>query len=152
MRLNHMVIVTQEMGPSIRFFREVMGLPVRGDERYAEVDAGGLTTSLMPEAPVLVAQPPQRVILQVEVEDVAAAAASSRERGAAIRREPACTDWGTKSASVAGPGGLVTELYRWEQGESAGDEPPQVMPTCGVVFSGTPLTRVWQMDYVIHCN
>ena len=77
MKLNHLSVITPDMPAAIHFFRDVMALPVTGDEGYAEVKAGDLVFSLMPSALVPLDRP-QGIILQFEAEDVPARLLAAR--------------------------------------------------------------------------
>ncbi|QBD75271.1 VOC family protein [Ktedonosporobacter rubrisoli] len=118
MKFNHFAVITTEMKSAIAFFRDIMELPVSGDEGYAEVDAGGFVFSLMPNALVPLTGQPQGIILQFELEDVASRAERIQQRGGKLLYGPRVTDWGTESVFVAGPAGLVIELYRWRQDQT----------------------------------
>jgi hypothetical protein len=39
----------------------------------------------------------------------------ARARGGQITLEPVDTDWGTTSAYVSGPHGVLVELYEWRK-------------------------------------
>lgn len=119
MKLNHLSIITPNMPEAITFFRDILELRVEGDEAFAEVQTGGLMVSLMSTAMVPTGRP-QGVILQFEVDNVPARVERVLGRGGRILRDSDLTIWGTESAFVAGPDGLVVELYRWEDGATEG--------------------------------
>ena len=107
---------TNEQNADIaRFFSDVLDLPLSGDasDGYAEVDAGGMTVALHRGAPVADVRPHGGTLLQCSTDDVRAEVAAIRSRGGDIVKGPFDTDWGTTSAYVAGPHGVLVELYQW---------------------------------------
>ncbi|MCS6839223.1 MAG: VOC family protein [Roseiflexus sp.] len=95
------------------FFRDVVGLTVRvEDARFAELDGGAITIMLSPGALVPV-QEAAGVILHIQVEDVESAIERARHAGVTVVLEPTRTDWGTESAMIAGPEGIIVDFYRW---------------------------------------
>ncbi len=52
------------------------------------------------------------VILHFRVGDVDQAVERARSIGATVLLEPATTDWGWESAMIAGPEGIIVDLYR----------------------------------------
>ncbi|GAB3415239.1 VOC family protein [Flindersiella endophytica] len=112
MYLDHATLIVSDVAKAVAYFRNVLGFAVHGDgDGYAEVDLGTLVCGLMSDAMVPV-KPAEGVILQVRVEDVAGTLRTVQQRGANVLLEPTTTDWGTESAMVAGPDGIVVELYR----------------------------------------
>jgi len=51
-------------------------------------------------------------VVEVRVDDVQQAVDAVRAAGGRVLVEPVLTDWGTISAFVEGPDGLVVEYYR----------------------------------------
>lgn len=104
-----------------RFFADVMNLPVRGEPAagYAEVDAGVATLALHRG---LLAQslvtPLGGVLLQLGCGDARAEVDALRARGADVALEPVDTDWGTTSAYVRGPHGVLVEVFSWRPDQS----------------------------------
>jgi catechol 2,3-dioxygenase-like lactoylglutathione lyase family enzyme len=112
MYLDHATLIVSDVSKAVAYFRDVLGFAVHGDgDGYAEVDLGTLVCGLMSDAMVPV-KPAEGVILQVRVDDVAGSLQAVQQRGAEVLLEPTTTDWGTHSAMVAGPDGIVVELYR----------------------------------------
>ena len=64
-------------------------------------------------APVEDVRPHGGTLLQCSADDVRAEVEAIRSRGGEVAREPFDTDWGTTSAYVAGPHGVLVELYQW---------------------------------------
>ncbi len=113
--LDHLALVTatREANAEVaEFFRDVLGMPVHGDaiDGYAEVDAGVITVSLHTGAMADLG-PIGGTLLQLRCPDVRREAEAIRGRGGQILLEPVQTDWGTLTAYVAGPHGVVVELY-----------------------------------------
>ncbi|MEV6284613.1 VOC family protein [Kribbella sp. NPDC051770] len=115
MRLNHLSLLTdtdaknQEIAD---FFGQVLGLPVRGNagEGYAEIDAGDIVVSLHRGALIDDYGPLGGTLLQFETEDVHGDIEAIRGRGGKVVLEPMETDWGSTSAYVAGPHGVLVEI------------------------------------------
>jgi predicted enzyme related to lactoylglutathione lyase len=117
LHLNHLSLLTDtnEKNQEIAdFFANVLGLPVRGNagEGYAEVDAGDLVVSLHRGALIDDYGSLGGTLLQFESEDVAADIEQIRARGGKVALEPMETDWGSTSAYVAGPHGVLVEVCR----------------------------------------
>nr|BBH86069.1 lactoylglutathione lyase [Thermosporothrix sp. COM3] len=112
MKLNHLSIIPTDMERTISFFQKELNLPVKGDASYAEVNTGDIIISLSPSAAVPTERP-QGVVLQFEVDNVVATLEQVRARGGWVLRDPELMPWGTESAYVAGPDGLIVEFYRW---------------------------------------
>jgi predicted enzyme related to lactoylglutathione lyase len=95
------------------FFSGVLGLEVSGDaaEGYAEVKAGATTIALHHGAMVDDVAPLGGTLLQSRSDNVRADIEAIRARGGKIALEPTTTDWGTTSAYVAGPHGVLVELF-----------------------------------------
>jgi predicted enzyme related to lactoylglutathione lyase len=97
------------------FFAGVLGLEVSGNagEGYAEVKAGAMTIALHTGAMIDDFGPHGGTLLQFSSDDVRADVEEIRRRGGKIVLEPTETDWGTTSAYVAGPHGVLVELYKF---------------------------------------
>lgn len=112
MKLDHIDLIVEDVPAATTFFREVLGLQVVAeDTRFAELDGDGVKLLLSPEA-MVPARPVGGVILHFQVEDVVAAAAHARDRGATILKDVFQTDWGWESVLIAGPEEIVVDLYR----------------------------------------
>ena len=115
-RLGHVILYVSDLDVSVRFYRDVAGLPHRfTDAGYAEFGTG--TTRLavyerrragvhgMPGQPL---RPAGEVVLVVD--DVDAVAAALRDRGVPLMSEPADRPWGHRTLHVADPDGFVVEF------------------------------------------
>jgi predicted enzyme related to lactoylglutathione lyase len=93
------------------FFSGVLGLEVDGNagEGYAEVKAG-VTIALHRGAMVDDFGAHGGTLLQFTSDDVRADIEEIRRRGGKIALEPTDMDWGTTSAYVAGPHGVLVEI------------------------------------------
>jgi lactoylglutathione lyase len=114
--LDHLGIITatnEENAEIAAFFGDVLGLAVNGDagEGYAEVSTGGPTIALHRGAMVDDVRPHGGTLLQFRSDDVKAFVAQARDRAAIIAVEPLLTDWGTESAYIQGPHGILVEVY-----------------------------------------
>jgi catechol 2,3-dioxygenase-like lactoylglutathione lyase family enzyme len=64
MQLNQLDLIVSDVPKATAFFRDVLGLSVRiAEERFAELDAGGFTLMLSPDAMVPTPTPAAGVIL-----------------------------------------------------------------------------------------
>jgi predicted enzyme related to lactoylglutathione lyase len=113
MKMNQLDLIVRDVPGATAFFRDVLGLTVRfAEERFADLDAGGFTLMLSPDAMVPTPTPAAGMILHFQVEDVAQALSAARSRGAKVLMEPTLTGWGTESAMIAGPEQVIIDLYR----------------------------------------
>lgn len=120
MSLRSLDLIVRDVPAAATFFREVLQLPLRASgERYAEVDTGGITIMLSPDA-LVPTEPARGLILHFEVSDVRSSVEQARERGAVVLRELTVTDWGWESALLQGPEDIVIDLFR----VVAGGTPP----------------------------
>jgi len=93
MRLNQLDIITRDVHGSVAFFRDALGLVVEAeDDRFAQLDAGGFTLMLSPDAMVATGQA-DGVILHFEVEDVQEATTRAEAASATVLLAPTKTDW-----------------------------------------------------------
>jgi len=97
------------------FFTGVLGLEISGTARegYAEVKAGAITIALHTGAMIDDFGAHGGTLLQFRSDDVRADIEEIRGRGGNVVLEPVDTDWGTTSAYVAGPHGVLVELYKF---------------------------------------
>lgn len=110
---NQIDLIVRDVPAATSFFRDVVGLTVRvEDARFAELDGGAITIMLSPDALVPI-QEAAGVILHIQVDDVEGALEHARRAGATVVLEPMRTEWGTESAMIAGPEGIVVDFYRW---------------------------------------
>lgn len=118
LRFDHLGLLTdtREKNQDLAdFFAGVLGLEVSGNagEGYAEVKAGAMTIALHTGAMIDDFGPHGGTLLQFSSDDVRAEVEEIRRRGGKIVLEPTETDWGTTSACVAGPHGVLVELYKF---------------------------------------
>ena len=94
-----------------------LGLEISGNagEGYAEVKAGATTIALHARAMIDDFGPHGGTLLQFSSDDVRADIEEIRGRGGNVVLEPVDSDWGTTSAYVAGPHGVLVELYTFNQ-------------------------------------
>ena len=105
-------LIVADVPAATAFFRDGVGLTVHeAGERFAALGAGAVTLMLSPDAMVPV-RPAAGVILHVRVESVEEAVARARRVGATILMPPSDTEWGWRSALVAGPEGSIVDFYR----------------------------------------
>jgi len=113
--LTHLDVPLDDVPAGARFFRGVLALPVHvHDRHHADVDlAPGLVAHLRPPTCRADGTPGSgpAMILELRVPDLPGALAELRRRGAEVLVEPVLTEWGTRSAFLAGPDGLIVEIY-----------------------------------------
>jgi predicted enzyme related to lactoylglutathione lyase len=118
LRFDHLGLLssTRQQNQEIAtFFADVLGLEISGDaaDGYAEVKAGAMTIALHTGAMVDDFGAHGGTLLQFSSDDVRADIEEIRRRCGTIALEPVDTDWGTTSAYVAGPHGVLVELYKF---------------------------------------
>ncbi|MFF0340804.1 VOC family protein [Kribbella sp. NPDC004875] len=120
LRFDHLGLLTRtrEQNQELAdFFSGVLGLEVTGtaSEGYAEVKAGAMTIALHTGAMVDDFGAIGGTLLQFSSDDVRADIEEIRRRGGTIGLDPRDTDWGTTSAYISGPHGVLIELYEFNQ-------------------------------------
>jgi predicted enzyme related to lactoylglutathione lyase len=116
MKFDMLDLVVRDVPKAAAFFRDVVGLTLRvNEERYAEVESGAVTIMLTPDL-MVPSDPVRGVVVHFQVEEVAAALAKAQQAGATVLLEITQTDWGTESAMIQGPDGLVVDFYRPVEG------------------------------------
>ncbi|RZU01576.1 putative glyoxalase superfamily protein PhnB [Kribbella rubisoli] len=118
LRFDHLGLLTdtREKNQDLAdFFADILGLEISGtaSEGYAEVKAGAMTIALHTGAMVDDFGALGGTLLQFSSDDVRADIEEIRRRGGNVVLEPTETDWGTTSAYVAGPHGVLVELYKF---------------------------------------
>ncbi len=120
MRLHHVRLLVQDVGESIRFYRDVLGLDLTWGEEgigYASFSGGnGVDLSVFlrtgqPEADA--GGRGDTVLLSMEVDDVDGEVERLRALGVALVGDPRTEDgWGLRVAYVRDPDGNLLELMR----------------------------------------
>lgn len=115
-RFGHVILYVSDLGASIRFYRDIIGLTHRfADAGYAEFDTGPTRLALyeLRRAAWLtgheVAPGPAGELVFL-VDDVDATAADLQRRGARLLAPPADRPWGHRTLHVADPDGFVVEF------------------------------------------
>lgn len=112
MKFDNLDIVVTNVPAAAAFFRDVVGLTLRvNEERYAELDGGAVTIMLTPDL-MVPSQPVRGIVLHFRVENVETALEKARQAGATVLLDITRTDWGTESAMIQGPDGLIVDFYR----------------------------------------
>jgi len=111
----HLDVPLDDVCEGALFFRRVLAVPVHLHDRdHADVDlAPGLVAHLRTTRPRTEQLPDDEpgVVIELRVPDLRGALTELRRRGADVLIEPVLTEWGTESAFIAGPDGVVIELY-----------------------------------------
>ncbi len=124
-RLGYAILFVSDLERSIRFYRDVIGLPFRfANESYAEFATEGAKFSLyarsgLPEligraAPAGEAPWPQGEVVFL-VDDVDAEHARLSQAGVRVLAPPTDRPWGERTLHVVDPDGNVIELTRPKQ-------------------------------------
>ncbi|MBI3998215.1 MAG: VOC family protein [Armatimonadetes bacterium] len=109
-RIPYITLWARNFQATVRFYRDVLGLPVEyEDESFVQFATEGtrLYVHSMREAPPL---RPHTVEIHFEVPDVDTAAAALREKGVAFEQPPQNMPWGTRQAWCRDPEGYMVEL------------------------------------------
>jgi catechol 2,3-dioxygenase-like lactoylglutathione lyase family enzyme len=116
-RLTHVRLLVDDAPACFRFYRDVIGLtPTWGTEAegYADFDAGGTTLAIMGRAGqaevVDLRDAGDGAILVFGVENLPAALAELRERGAEPGEIVDRPDWGIRFAHLRDPAGNLIEV------------------------------------------
>jgi catechol 2,3-dioxygenase-like lactoylglutathione lyase family enzyme len=116
-RLTHVRLLVDDPPACFRFYRDVMGLtPTWGTEAegYADFDAGGATLAIMgrsgQEEVVELRDTGDGAMLVFGVDDLPAALAELRERGAEPGEIVDRPDWGIRFAHLRDPAGNLIEV------------------------------------------
>ena len=110
-KLQSIDLIVPDVPKAVGFFRDVVRLQVLQEfDLFAELEGGGIRIMLSPDA-MVPTKNAQGTILHFEVGDVDEAASRAKKLGARILKEPFTTDWGTISALIEGPEGIVVDFY-----------------------------------------
>lgn len=111
MQLNQLDIITADPMGAAAFLAKALDLTIEvAEPTFAQVGGCGVTLMFSPTAMVPM-EAARGVILHFEVENVAEAEARAVKAGADLLRSCSLTDWGTMSSLVAGPEGIILDLY-----------------------------------------
>ena len=112
MNLNQIDVIVPDVPRSARMLARLFDVePDEVGDRFAQLTLDAMTIMLSPDALVPMGEA-RGVILHVEVDESVDAEERARAAGAQILRPTTRTDWGTVSTLIAGPGGVVIDLYR----------------------------------------
>lgn len=118
--MRYLILYVADFGKSLRFYRDVLGVPVRAEHgSYVEFDTGSTilafnTREGAREATGLAIPDRQNASQTFELgfvaEDVPATIESLRRQGVTIVKEPIVKPWGQTVAYVADPDGHYVEI------------------------------------------
>jgi catechol 2,3-dioxygenase-like lactoylglutathione lyase family enzyme len=104
-------LYVRSMERSLRFYRDLLGIPLAGDEHWTETAFAGGTRFALHAAPEGMGDfSSGTVSVSLEVEDVDRATARLREHGVEVG-ETMREDWGT-AADVVDPDGYTITLFQ----------------------------------------
>ena len=104
-------LYVRDMERSLTFYRDLLGIPLEGDEHWAEAAFPGGTRFALHEAPESMRDLSSGTVsVSLEVEDVDRATELVREHGVEVR-ETMREDWGT-AADVVDPDGYTITLFQ----------------------------------------
>jgi lactoylglutathione lyase len=118
-RIDYVILYVSDLSASIRFYRDVLGLPFKFEDRgYAEFATGGarfglfdrrLLPDLIGSVPEQAPSGPSGEVL-ILVDDVDAEHDRLRAAGAKILSGPADRPWGHRTLHLSDPDGNVVEI------------------------------------------
>ena len=124
-RLNHAVLWVRDAQRSLRFYRDVLGMPELaayaegGDDRVVILDAGRATIELAtPEHKRTVdrveagGRPSRRIRLALEVDDTPAQTQRLVDAGARLTAEPVMTPWRSVNSRLETAADLEVTLFQ----------------------------------------
>lgn len=110
-RLSSIDLIVADVLAAADFFGTVVGMEiVERSERFASLRSGDFTLMLSPDALVPI-QKAAGVILHLQVEDISAVLDRAEANGGKLLYGPSPTDWGTESALLQGPEGVIVDIY-----------------------------------------
>lgn len=109
-RMNNVHIYVRDMGRSLGFYRDVLGIALSGDEHWMEADLGGVRFALHPAPDGMQELSSGTVSVNFEVEDADAAAERIRAAGVEAS-EQMREEYGT-SFEVPDPDGYRITLFQ----------------------------------------
>lgn len=111
MPLSYLTLFCRDMEASVRFYRDVLGLPARGfGPRFAWLDAGPVRLGLHAGGQD---RHSSGVNLHFAVPDLGTALAVLAARGAHFEGEPTEEPWGARTARTRDPDGNEVEIIQW---------------------------------------
>jgi predicted enzyme related to lactoylglutathione lyase len=108
--LDNVHIYVREMGRSQAFYRDVLGIPLDGDDHWMEANLGGVRFALHEASPSAPDMTSGGIAVNFRVEDADAAAARIREAGFEVR-EQMREEYGT-SFEVVDPDGYRIYIFQ----------------------------------------
>jgi predicted enzyme related to lactoylglutathione lyase len=108
-RVSVVYLYVSDMTRSLRFYRDVLGIPLEGDESWAEATLGGTRFALHATHEGIGELSSGTVHVSLEVADADAAAARMRDAGIEVQ-ESMRDEWGT-AIEIVDPDGYRIYLY-----------------------------------------
>jgi len=110
-RISVVYLYVRDMERSLAFYRDLFGIPLEGDENWAETTLPGGTRFALHAAHEGVGDLSSGTVsVSFEVEDADAAAALLREQGVEVR-ESLRDEWGT-AVEIVDPDGYTIKLFQ----------------------------------------
>jgi lactoylglutathione lyase len=118
-----LVVTAPDYEQALRFYRDVLGLPVRAvfestDGHVTLLEAGRATLELMDQANAAYVDEVEvggrvagHIRVAFEVDDAVAATAAAAAAGARVVAEPTRTPWSSLNARLEAPAGLQLTLF-----------------------------------------
>ena len=111
-RVSVLMLGVTDLGRSVAFYRDTLGLPLRGTGgEFAFLDAGGVTLGLRQTPDLPPSSDERRVEVVFSVDDIEAAHASLRSRGVEFRRAPRLVTSDQHAADFRDPDGHVLSIF-----------------------------------------
>jgi predicted enzyme related to lactoylglutathione lyase len=108
--LDNVHIYVREMPRSVGFYRDILGLPLKGDEHWMEADLGGVRFALHEASPSVQELTSGGVAVNFRVADADEAASRISAAGFAVR-EQMREEYGT-SFEVVDPDGYLIYIFQ----------------------------------------
>ena len=111
-RIGVLILGVRDMQKSLAFYRDTLGLPLRGaGGEFAFLDAGSITLALREARDLAPAQGDWPVEVVFSVDDIEAAYASLRSRGVTFRVEPRIVTGDQLAADFRDPDGHILSIF-----------------------------------------
>ena len=108
------LIATADLGPMLRFYRDVLGLRTRSErDKYVNFEWGEFRLTIALHSDIHgSSRDPMRMMLNFSVDDIHATHERLRAAGVEFSRPPEQEEWGGWVATFADPDGNTLQLFQ----------------------------------------